>query len=352
MSPVRRSVSLAVVTAAVIATGAASASATAIQVFHGDSLQAAVDSAHRGDTIVVHRGIFRGGAKIKKNQLTLRGAGDSKRGTVIKPGRHNSCGGGSAGICIGNRNSGGHPVPTVGTKVTGFRVQGFRDFGAIAFNASRTTFRNDTFVRNDEYGAAAFSSKRTRFVNNVAMDGAEAGFYIGDSPHANAVLRNNVARHNGSFGFFLRDSSHARAVHNKAVRNCLGVGLINTGEPGGVHDWRVKRNHVLRNQRRCAGEEGGPPISGTGIALLGATHDVVRANVVEGNRPSGAGAFPGGIVLASSVPFGGSNAAHNRIVANRARHNQPGDIVWDGKGKGNRFKRNRCQTSQPGGLCQ
>jgi hypothetical protein len=350
MRLVHRSISLAVIATALGALGAASASAATIQVFHGDSIQAAVDRAHRGDTIVVHRGTFRGGVKIKKNQLTLKGAGDSKSGSVIKPGRHNNCGGGAAGICVGSRVSHGRPIPTVGTHVSGFRVQGFRDFGVIAFNARKMTLRNDTFVRNDEYGAAAFSSKGTRFVGNVATDGAEAGFYIGDSPHANAVLRDNLARHNGSFGFFLRDSSHARAIHNKAVRNCLGMGLINTGSPGGVHDWSLKRNHVLRNQRRCPGD-GGPPISGTGIGLLGATRNLVKGNVVKGNHPAGAGAFPGGIVLASSVPFGGSNAAHNRIVGNRARHNQPDDIVWDGKGKGNRFKRNRCHSSQPGGLC-
>jgi hypothetical protein len=328
------------------------AHAATIKVFKGDSIQDAVDSAHRGDTIVVHHGTFRGGVKIKKNQLTLRGAGDGKNGTVIKPGRHNACGGGSAGICVGSRMPGGHPIPTVGTTIRGFRVQGFPDFGAIAFNATKTTFRNSTFARNDEYGVAAFSSRKTKFVNNVAVDGEVAGFYVGDSPHAKAVLRDNVAKHNDEFGFFLRDSSHARAVHNKAVGNCLGMGLVNTGSPGGVHDWAIKRNHVLRNQRKCPAGEGGPPISGTGIALLGASHNFVQGNIVNGNRPAGAAAFPGGIVVGSSAGFGGSNSAHNVIVGNRLRHNSPADLLWDGKGKGNQFKRNHCSTSQPGGLCQ
>jgi hypothetical protein len=73
---------------------------------------------------------------------------------------------------------------------------------------------------------------------------------------------------------------------------------------------------------------------------------------VKGNRPSGAAAFPGGIVVASSTTLGGSNAAHNRITHNRLRHNEPADLLWDGKGKGNLFTHNRCQSSQPGGLCQ
>jgi hypothetical protein len=349
MTLVRRSVALGVIAAAFVGATSASASAATIQVFKGGSIQDAVDRAHRGDTIVVHQGTFRGGVKIKKNQLTLLGAGDGRNGTLIKPRRHNSCG--QTGICIGSRTRHGNPIATVGTTVSGFRILGFHDSGAETFDATKTTFRNDTFARNDEYGVAAFSSRKTKFVNNVALNGEVAGFYVGDSPHAKAVLRDNVAKDNSEFGFFLRDSSHARAVHNKAVGNCLGMGLVNTGSPGGVHDWAVKRNHVLRNQRKCTGE-GGPPISGTGIGLLGAIRNVVQGNIVNGNRPAGPAAFPGGIVVGSSADFGGSNSAHNLIVANRLRHNKPADILWDGKGKGNRFKRNRCSTSQPGGLCQ
>jgi nitrous oxidase accessory protein NosD len=350
MTLVRRSLALGVVATAFVAATSVTAQAATIQVFQGDSIQNAVDSAHRGDTIVVHQGTFRGGVKIKKNRLTLRGAGDGRSGTVIKPGSHESCHG-TAGICIGSRVSHGRPIPTVGTHISRFRIQGFRDSGAETFDARKTVFRNNKFIRNDEYGVAAFSSKRTKFLHNVAIEAEVAGIYVGDSPHANAVLRGNVVRRNHEFGFFLRDASHAVAVHNRAVHNCLGMALVNTGAPGGVHDWSLRKNRVLRNQRRCAGG-GGPPISGTGIGLLGASRNVVRDNLVKGNRPAGAAAFPGGIVVVSSTTFGGSNAAHNRITHNRLRHNEPADLLWDGKGKGNRFAHNRCQTSQPGGLCQ
>jgi len=150
------------------------------------------------------------------------------------------------------------------------------------------TFRNNTFARNDEHGVAAFSSKGTRFLHNVAMDGAEAGFYVGDSPHANAVLRGNVARRNHEFGFFLRDSSHARAVHNRAVRNCLGIGLVNTGSPGGVHEWSLLGNRALKNQRRCPAGDDAPPISGMGIgaAAPSPTDSAGRRTFVAGSQQS------------------------------------------------------------------
>ena len=69
--------------------------------------------------------------------------------------------------------------------------------------------------------------------------------------------------------------------------------------------------------------------------------------MVKGNRPRGSGRLPGRDRGRSSAALGGSNAAHNLIVSNRARRNQPADILWDGKGKGNEFEHNRCTSSQP-----
>ena len=118
-----------------LAAVAASASAKTITVTPGHSIQAAVDAANRGDTIAVRPGVYHGGVAIKKNKLTLRGAGDSRRGTVIKPGSDRYCHG-TSGICIG-RTSNGRPATVARTRVKGFRIQGFRDFGAVAFGAQQ-----------------------------------------------------------------------------------------------------------------------------------------------------------------------------------------------------------------------
>jgi parallel beta helix pectate lyase-like protein len=352
---VRRSLGCAIGVAAVAGiVAAAPAGAATTDVFPGDSIQSAVNGAEPGDAIVVHAGVYRQSVKINKNHLALRGAGDSRDGSVIKPPREHvdRCFDGTSGICV-RRHETSHAdhVRTVGTRISGFRIRGFPDSGVLTLGAKGTIVRNNTFVHNEGYGAAAFDSRGTKFLHNVAKNAEEAGLYIGDSPHANAVLRGNRVRHNHDFGFFLRDSSHALVVHNRAVQNCLGIGLINTGAPGGVHDWRVRDNRVLRNQRNCPGGPESPPISGTGIGLLGARGNLVRNNVVNGNRPAGPAAAPGGIVVVSSAFLGGSVSAHNRIAHNRAHRNQPDDIVWDGNGQGNQFVGNRCGSSQPGGLC-
>jgi len=327
--------------------------ARTIDVFPGDSIQHAVHKAHSGDVIRVHQGTYRGAVEITKNGLTLRGSGiDRHKGSLIKPGNTKRCGNGAAGICIAPHKAGGRKVATKDTTISGFQIRGFGDFGAVANGARRTTFDHNKFVDNAEYGVAAFSSIRTKFLHNLSVRGGEAGFYVGDSPTSRAILRGNRARDNGNFGFFFRDSSHGRAMRNEAVHNCLGMGLINTGSPGGVVNWRLRGNEANSNNHFCKGGGGGPPISGTGIGLLGAKKSVIKRNSVLSNRPAQPAApFAGGIIVASGKPLGGSVSSKNRIVKNHALKNKPADIRWDGQGTGNEFRRNRCNTSQPNGLC-
>lgn len=331
----------------------ASGMARTIDVFPGDSIQHAVHKAHSGDVIRVHQGVYHGSVEITKNGLTLKGSGiDRNKGSLIKPGKTKRCHGGDAGICILPHKEGSRQARTKDTVIRGFQLRGFGGFGAVAFGAKRTTFDHDKFVNNEEYGAAAFGSIRTKFLHNLAVGGGEAGFYVGDSPKSRAILRGNRARDNGEFGFFLRDSSHGRAMRNEAVHNCLGIGLLNTGAPGGVLNWRIRDNEADSNNHFCKGEGGGPPVSGTGIGVLGAKKSVIKRNSVLSNRPSQPGApFAGGIVVASTKPLGGSAASGNRILENHALKNKPADIVWDGQGKDNEFRKNRCNTSQPNGLC-
>jgi parallel beta-helix repeat protein len=321
-----------------------------IDVFPGDSIQQAVNQASRGDVIKVHQGVYHQSVQIKKNRLTLKGAGaDSGHGTVIKPKKTKRCQGGGAGICILPHRNGAKKVRTKNTRIKGFLIRGFEDSGALAIGARNTTILKNKFAGDGEYGTAAFSSIGTKFLHNVAVGNGVAGFYVGDSEHAQATLRGNKARGNGEFGFFLRDSSRARVVDNKALHNCSGIALLNTDAPGDVHRWRLQDNETRTNNKFCKGEGGGPPISGIGIAVLGASKNVIRDNTVEGNRPRKPSPLAGGIVV-GAFP-GGSVADHNLVERNHAEGNQPADLVWDGQGTGNVFADNSCSTSQPNGLC-
>jgi hypothetical protein len=346
-----RFLGLGIGAAALLAFPATSVART-IDVFPGDSIQHAVHKAHSGDVIKVHQGVYRGSVEITKNGLTLKGSGiDKKKGSVIKPRNTKRCESGLAGICVLPHKNGGHKVSTKDTVIQGFQIRGFKGSGFLASGAKRTTVEHGKFASDGEYGAAAFGSTRTKFLHSLAANNEEAGFYVGDSPRARAIVRGNRSRDNGSFGFFFRDSSHGRAMRNEAVHNCLGMGLVNTGAPGAVANWHILDNEADSNNHFCPGGEEGPPTSGTGIGVLGAKRNVLRNNSVLSNRPSKPAPFAGGIVVASTKPFGGSAASKNRIISNHAFKNKPADIVWDGNGNGIKFRRNRCDASVPGGLC-
>lgn len=344
---------LGVAAAAMLLALPATGVARTIDVFPGESIQHAVHKAHSGDVIKVHAGTYRGSVEITKNGLTLKGSGiDKRKGTVIKPRNTKRCQSGLAGICVLAHRRHGHKVATHDTVINGFLVRGFKGSGFLGEGVRRTTVEHSKFTKDTEYGAAAFNTVRTKYLHNLATGNEEAGFYVGDSPTSRAIVRGNRARDNGSFGFFLRDSSHGSALRNEAVHNCLGIGLLNTGAAGGVANWRVLDNEADSNNHLCKGSGGEPTVSGTGIGVLGAKRSVLRNNSVLSNRPAQPAPFAGGITVASTKALGGSVAAHNKIVRNYALKNKPADLVWDRNGKGNEFRRNRCNTSIPGGLCR
>ena len=56
-------------------------------------------------------------------------------------------------------------------------------------------------------------------------------------------------------------------------------------------------------------------------------------------------------MVSSAAAFGGTVPTGNVVSRNVALHNRPGDLVSDGTGSGNVFRRNLCLTSVPAGLC-
>jgi hypothetical protein len=353
MKRVLSSIVLALGCVSLLMVAAQPASAATIDVFPGDSIQAAVNKADPGDTIIVHAGVYHESVLIRKNGIHVQGAGASDSGTVLRPPTKPQarCMHGASGFCVFGHIGPSGPVPVVNVHITGFKVRGFPAFGMVAFEARGTVFAHNVYLNDGEYGGTAFNSVATSLIDNVASGSDAAGFYIGDSPTANAVVVGNRAFDNGT-GFLFRDASHADAHDNRAYHNCVGVLLVNTGAPGGVHAWNVHGNQVYQNNRFCKAEgDGPPPLSGTGIGILGARNDVIRNNRVWGNQPNGPGAFPGGIVLLSGKPLGGSQEAGILIAGNHAHANKPADLRWDGKGRNIRFVNNDCGTSQPDGLC-
>jgi hypothetical protein len=100
----------------------------------GQSIQAAVDRAHPGDTVLVKRGIYHQSVQIRKDGITLRGSGGFYGGTVIVPPKSipkTLCNQvfGPTGICILAKKvdvkTGAVIKPVRNDKVTALLVKGF-----------------------------------------------------------------------------------------------------------------------------------------------------------------------------------------------------------------------------------
>jgi nitrous oxidase accessory protein NosD len=313
-------------------TGFASAKPKGHVVRPGESIQKAIEAADPGDTIVVLGGVHHESVVIKKDGISLRGDD-----AVLKPPAKPTSPCGASGFC----------VQADDVSISGFTVRNFPASGIIAIGAHNAKFVTNRAFNNGEYGIAAFSSPGTRMIANLTSGSDDAGLYVGDSPHADATVVANETYDN-FLGIFVRNALHGKIFGNRVHNNCLGM-LFLADAPGPAGAFGVSANKVVNNTRACPAFEDAPPLSGVGIALLGARGMQIKGNHIVHNVPSGPTSFSGGVVVTKG--FGGTAPTNNTVVGNTILRNKP-DIFWDKSGSGNRFEPNNCKTSKPGGLCK
>jgi nitrous oxidase accessory protein NosD len=345
---------------ALISGTAASASTShTIVVGPGQSIQAAVNAASPGDTVLIKPGVYHQSVQIRKDGITLRGSGEFPWGTVLMPPKSfpkTLCNGafGPTGVCIlakkVNPKNGAVITPVRDDTVTGLLVTGFPANGVFGYGTDGLQVTRVAAINDGGYGISRFVSSRTLFADDIAIGNDEAGFYVGDSPQADTVVRDNQAYGN-QFGIFIRHARHVLVTDNHVSGNCQGILVLDDGQPGGAGNATILDNSVFNNNKFCP-KGGDTPVStqGGGILLLGATRTLVAHNTVAGN--TGKQFNSGGIVVLSANAIShGSNPNFDTITGNFALRNHPADLIWDGTGIGVRFRANDCGRSLPPGLC-
>jgi parallel beta-helix repeat protein len=324
---------------------AAASAARTFVVHPGQSIQAAVNRADPGDTVLIKPGHYRQSVLVAKDNLRLRGSGAGPGGTVITPAAapHGPCGTQGSGICVLDPSQ---QRTIVGAQVDSLEVRGFASDGVVGVGTRGFIVRNVTARNNGRYGITKFASSGGQFIHNVTSGSADAGIYVGDSPNANTFIAGNDVSNNG-FGILVRNAQHATIRFNEVHNNCIGIFVW--WLPGVAGESDISFNTSHHNNKFCpSGDEVHFNYSGSGIALMGAHDTVIANNSVLGNR--GNTPVSGGIVLVSGQFDGGPPSSGNVIRDNTAFRDAPADII-DHSGGTNTFRRNFCSRSMPGGLC-
>ncbi|MCJ1675959.1 right-handed parallel beta-helix repeat-containing protein [Streptomyces sp. APSN-46.1] len=343
--------SISVVMATGVGAAAPSAGAAIHPVRAGESIQAAVDAARPGDTILVLPGTYQESVLITK-RLTLRGMGAR---TVITPpaagtGAANACAKAGNGICV----MGSAEKRIDGVTVKSLRVSGFGKSGVWASDTDRLRVERVTSENNKIWGIAQQRSTRGVFSDNTARNNGDAGVFIanmidqegGATDTLGAVVRNNTLTGN-RIGATIRRVRNLTVSDNTLTGNCAGLFVVGDESLPRAGAMTVQGNRVSDNNKFCPATTRLPALQGTGIVLTGAEETLVRSNSITNNV--GASPLSGGIVLFQS--FVGATNTNNVIRDNVVTGNKSADLANRGTGTGNTFQNNRCAVSEPAGMC-
>src|SRR6266581_4679196 len=359
---------------------ALSGAATTIIVRPGQSIQAAVDAASPGDTVVVEPGSYAEpgvacpadpaqtcAVAITKDHVSLIGLTHGRRRVVLV-----NPGGQDVGIQVartGDPACLSDPASTVqGSLVRGFTVSGFGSDGLDVVCADHWRVTRVRAVGDGEYGIFPSLSGPGRVDHSFASGANDTGIYVGQSHGVRAD--HNLASGDVS-GFEIENSSAVRLDHNRASGDTAGIlsftlpFLAVTSNSGN----RIDHNLVAGNNKANTCTPGGDVCNvpaGSGIAVVAADTNRVDHNQVQGNNSLGiivaslCSAFHLSPALCAALGID-PNPDANHIVFNEVTGNGAapdpgiaplpgGDLLWDGTGSGNCWGNNTAVSTFPAQL--
>jgi parallel beta-helix repeat protein len=335
---------------AAVALGVAS-SATARTISVTTSIQAAVNAASPGDTVIVPPGTYHESVAVAKNDITIRGS----RGAILD----------ASGFPVGIRASAGAGCPLAtltGITIEGLRIENASFTGVLLSGVNGFAVRGGVYTGNDEYAIFPVCSRNGVIDGNQVGGTDDAAIYVGNS-HEVVVQRNHAT--DSTAAIEIENSTGIVIRQNTAIGNTSGiVTFVLPGLPVKVtEDVLIEHNVVMHNNRPNpvlpSEDIIGLIPTGTGILNVGGDDVVVRDNQVVGNDSGGIGVVA--LPIPNPDPFVDPLPDGNEVVGNVALANGrapdalrspfPGaDLLYDGTGTGNCFANNVFGTSIPTGL--
>jgi hypothetical protein len=318
---------------------ASASSATHVQ--PGQSIQAAIDSAPAGGTIVVAHGTYPGSLDISKS---IHLVGDH---VVIVPSTSDGfclaswAFSGAVGICVHGEidmNSGAVVTPISHVSIEGLTVMDFGGPGVVAIGVDGFRAKDVAAAHNGEMGMFLNTVSNVSVLDSRTYGNHGDGIFL-ENASGNGVISGNASHGNLGSGIFFINSLGGRLTSNDLRGNCAGivvasVAVYGPGSAPPSGDLSIQHNEVTSNNRLCPEVPyQAPAYGGIGIALVGAGNTTVARNDVRNNRSRAASAIPGGgIVLIDGAMFGAAAPTGNAVRSNHLSGNAPFDISCDGSG--------------------
>lgn len=231
-----------------------------LEVRPGESIQAAVDAAPEGATIVVRQGVYTEAVRVRTNNITLRGAGATIRvpdgathdcidsiGTVPAVTLGKEC-------TLGDHSfAPGEPAPvdqTVGFSISGFKLEGGGG-GVWVLNATDVTVRDNSVRDGDSNGIFLAQVDRYEVTNNRVENVSQVAFpaVMLIRTSLGEVSNNRVLGNDRGNGINLTESFGVNVLHNHVSDSCGGIAAVFSSQV------LVAHNVSRANNRTCPGAQ-------------------------------------------------------------------------------------------------